>query len=144
VRAGYSASEISFLLPDTQKKFTTSNPKGEVTLVPTNTLGGSLGTIVGLTALSIPSFGPFVVAGTLTTSLKGKTPSGSGSLISSALVSAGISETEAKKYEAALKSGNILIYVGANSDEKVTQATEILKQEGAKDISATRDKVRSV
>lgn len=144
VRAGYSTSEISFLFPDTQKKFTTTGSKGDVTLVTTNTLGGSLGSLTGISAVSIPNYGPFVVAGTLSSAFRGKAPAGSGSLIIPALVSLGIPETEAKKYETALKSGNILLYVVANSDDRVTHATDILKQEGAKDISATREKVRTV
>lgn len=176
VNAGFSVEEISILYPDTHKKFTTTNARGNVVLNDALTssrsssakrgtlavekhtkaseggvagatagglIGGSLGLLAGIGALAIPGFGPFVAAGPLLAALSGSAVGGSLGLIIGALVGAGIPEYEAKKFESALKAGGILIAVQAISEEKVTRATEILKREGAKDVSTTREKVRS-
>lgn len=173
VNAGFASEDISVLYPDTNKRFTTTNSRGEVVLndaltnsqVKRGTLttekhtkapeggvagataggiiGGSLGLLVGIGALAIPGFGPFIAAGPIMAALSGSAVGGSVGLLIGALVGAGIPEYEAKKYEKALKSGNILICVHANTSDQVTRATEILKREGAKDISSTSEKVRS-
>ena len=48
-------------------------------------------------------------------------------------------EYEAKKYEAGLKEGNILISVHTDNDDEIKLANEIMKKEGAKDISSTSE-----
>lgn len=58
-------------------------------------------------------------------------------------IGSGIPEYEAKKYEAGLKEGNILMSVHTNSDDEVQKATDILKKQGAKDISSSKEKASS-
>lgn len=172
--SGFDSEEISMLYPDTHKRMTTLNEDGEIvisrsvphrniTREPLTTekhtkapeggvtgaaaggiLGGSLGLLAGIGALTIPGFGPFVAAGPLMAALSGSAMGGSIGLIIGALVGSEIPDYEAQKYEAALKAGNILICVHTDSVAEVTRAKDILKKEGAKDISVTKEKVKSL
>jgi len=120
------------------------SPEGGVTGAATGgILGGSLGLLAGIGALAIPGLGPFIAAGPIMAALSGSAVGGSVGLLIGALVGSGIPEYEAKKYESGLKEGNILISVHTDSDEEIKLATEIMKEEGAKDISSTREKAKS-
>lgn len=171
--SGFESEEISMLYPDTHKRMTVVNDSGEVVFSkslhnknvnrgPLTTekhtkapeggvtgaaaggiLGGSLGLLAGIGALAIPGFGPFVAAGPIMAALSGSAVGGSLGLIIGALVGSGIPEYEAKKYETALKAGNILISVHTETDADITRAKDIMKKEGAKDISVTNEKVKT-
>jgi hypothetical protein len=106
-------------------------------------LGGSLGLLAGIGALAIPGVGPFIAAGPIIAALSGSAVGGSLGLIIGSLVGAGIPEYEAKKYEAGLKQGLILMSVHADNDEEIKRASDIFKKDGAKDISTTREKAKS-
>ena len=119
-------------------------PEGGVTGAATGgILGGSLGLLAGIGALAIPGLGPFIAAGPLMAALSGSALGGSVGLLIGALIGSGIPEYEAKKYEAGLKGGNILVSVHTDNDEEIKRADDILKKEGAKDISSTREKTKS-
>lgn len=169
IDSGFLSEEISILYPDTNKKMTIVNERGQVEFNRKNVksgslstekrtkapeggvagataggiLGGSLGLLAGIGALAIPGFGPFVAAGPIMAALSGSAVGGSLGLLIGALVGAGIPEYEAKKYETALKAGNILISVHTETDEEVKLAKDIMQKEGAKDISVTNEKVKS-
>lgn len=106
-------------------------------------IGGTLGLLAGIGSLAIPGFGPFIAAGPIVAALSGSAVGGSLGLLIGSIVGAGIPEYEAKKYESGLKAGNILISVHTDNEEEIKKATEIMKKEGAKDISSTREKVKS-
>ena len=57
--------------------------------------------------------------------------------LTGALVGLGIPEYEAKQYEGKILKGNILISVHTETSDEVDRAKEILKREGAEDISYT-------
>lgn len=119
-------------------------PEGGVTGAATGgILGGSLGLLAGIGALAIPGLGPFIAAGPIMAALSGSAVGGGLGLLIGALIGSGIPEYEAKKYEAGLKEGNILISVHIENDEELKRATEIMKKEGAKDISSTKEKAKS-
>lgn len=106
-------------------------------------LGGSLGLLAGIGALAIPGLGPFIAAGPIMAALGGSAVGGSLGLLIGALVGSGIPEFEAKKYEAGLKAGNILISVHADNDEEIKRAKDIMKKEGAKDITTSSETSKS-
>jgi hypothetical protein len=106
-------------------------------------IGGTVGLLAGVGALAIPGLGPFIAAGPIMAALSGSAVGGSVGLFVGALIGSGIPEYEAKKYEAGLKAGNILISVHTDNDEELKRATEVLKREGAKDISSSREKTSS-
>lgn len=171
--SGFSNEDISILYPNRNKEQIRTNERGDVVYDDTSTqknmkkgymttekhtkapeggvagattggiLGGSLGLLAGIGALAIPGVGPFIAAGPLMAALSGSAIGGSLGLLIGALVGSGIPEYEAKKYEAGLKAGNILISVHTDSDAEMNSANEIFKKEGAKDISTTYEKSKS-
>lgn len=119
-------------------------PEGGVTgAAAGGILGGSLGLLAGIGALAIPGFGAFIAAGPIMAALSGSAIGGGVGLLLGALIGSGIPEYEAKKYEAGLKGGMILISVHTDSNEDIKHAIEIMKKEGAKDISSAYEKVKS-
>ncbi|MBA3815711.1 MAG: hypothetical protein H0X29_04165 [Parachlamydiaceae bacterium] len=127
----------------TTEKHTKAPEGGATGATAGGLLGGSLGLLAGIGALAIPGVGPFIAAGPIMAALSGSALGGSLGLLLGALIGAGIPEYEAKKYESGLKHGNILISVHTNSDEEITSASEIMKKEGAKDISSSAEKTKS-
>ncbi|HEV8052940.1 MAG TPA: hypothetical protein VGP47_10650 [Parachlamydiaceae bacterium] len=119
-------------------------PEGGITGATTGgILGGSLGLLAGIGALAIPGLGPFIAAGPIMAALSGAALGGTAGGIIGALIGSGIPEYEAKKYEAGLREGNILISVHAKNDDQIKQISDIMKKEGAKDISTSSEKSRS-
>ncbi len=49
----------------------------------------------------------------------------------------GIPELEAKQYEGKIRAGNILISIHTDNSDERTRAEDILKRDGATDISYT-------
>ncbi len=105
-------------------------------------IGGSLGLLAGIGALAIPGMGPFIAAGPIIAALSGSGVGGSLGLLIGSLVGAGIPEYEAKKYEAGLKDGNILISITARSNELADRAYDIMNKGGAKDLSRSSESVK--
>ena len=105
------------------------------------TVGGILGLVAGVAAITIPGFGPLLVAGPLVASLglTGSTAAVAGSAITGgviggavgglaglvdALTKAGINENDAKDIEASIKNGDVLIAVTTHDTEQF-QVAEI-------------------
>ena len=122
----------------------TKAPEGGVTGAATGgIIGGSIGLLAGIGALAIPGLGPFIAAGPIMAALSGSAVGGSVGLLIGALIGSGIPEYEAKKYEAGLREGNILISVHTDNHEEIKRAEDVMNKEGAKDIASTCEKTRS-
>jgi len=123
----------------TLKKHSKSPEGGTIGAATGGVMGGSLGLLAGIGALAIPGLGPLIAAGPIMGALSGSAVgSGIGFLIG-ALVGSGIPRDEAERYGSRLKGGNILISVHIDridADKEVNRATEIMKEEGAEDISS--------
>lgn len=144
-KKGFETREISILYPNQKaggKDFKLKIEKHSKA-AEGGILEGSLGLLAGIGALSIPGVGPFIAAGPIKGTLSGFAASGSGGLLLGILIGSGVPEFEAKKYESALKQGNILISVRAHDDKEMAFATEIMKKNGGEEISTTREKTRS-
>jgi hypothetical protein len=144
--AGILSGDISVIMPDKHgsKDFAhehnTKAPEGAVVGGASGgVVGGALGLLAGIGALAIPGFGPFIAAGPLMAALSGAAAGAALGGVAGALVGMGIPEMEAKTYEGKLRGGNILLAVHVDSSEEETRAKEILKREGAHDISSTTD-----
>jgi hypothetical protein len=152
--AGFSNNDISALLPDkaSTREFAhqkgTKAPEGAVTGAGTGgVLGGVLGWLVGIGSLAIPGLGPFVAAGPIMAALSGAAVGATAGGVIGALVGMGIPEYEAKRYEARLREGRILIAVHSENSDETKRAKEIFERAGAEDIStageeSVRDKDR--
>ena len=142
--AGFPASEISVLLPDTQGKHdighikATKAPEGATTGAATGGVtGGVLGLLAGIGALAIPGVGPFIAAGPIMAALSGAAIGATTGGVVGGLIGMGIPEIEAKRYEDKLRNGNYLIAVHAKDGNEKDRAKEIFKSAGAEDISTS-------
>ncbi len=144
--AGVAPSDISAIFPDQRgsRDFAleqnTKAPEGAVTGVASGgVLGGTLGLLAGIGALAIPGLGPFIAAGPLMAALSGAAAGGAVGGVVGALIGLGIPEVEAKKYESKLRSGNIVIAVHVDDRDEQKRVEDILKHEGAVDVSTTSE-----
>jgi hypothetical protein len=142
--AGFSDNDISVLLPDkkTTRDFAheqhTKAPEGGIAGAGTGAvLGGAVGWLVGIGALAIPGLGPFIAAGPLMAALSGIGVGAVAGGLTGALIGMGIPEYEAKRYEASLKDGNILMSVHTDDSRERDRAREIFNVNGARDIAYT-------
>src|SRR6478609_790283 len=145
-RAGFSASEISVLLPDNEGKHdighvkATKAPEGATTGAATGGVtGGVLGLLAGVGALAIPGLGPFIAAGPIMAALSGAAVGATTGGVVGGLVGLGIPEIEAKRYDEKLKKGNYLVAVHTDESDDVDRAKDIFKNAGAEDISTVSE-----
>lgn len=144
---GFRNSDISVLMPrmgDTQSFAHEKATKApEATTIGGGTgaiIGGTLGWLVGLGAIaSVPVLGPLVAAGPIMAALSGAAVGGALGGITGALVGFGIPEYEAKRYEAFVKDGGILLSVHADDSDWAHRAKDLLERVGAHDISSTTE-----
>src|SRR4029077_333444 len=115
---GFPASEISILLPDKEGKHeigpvkATKAPEGATTGVAAGGVtGGVIGLLAGIGALAIPGVGPLIAAGPIMAALGGAAVGGATGGIVGGLIGMGIPEFEAKRYDAKIREGNVLISV---------------------------------
>src|SRR3954469_13743242 len=99
--SGFSSSEISVLLPDTEGKHdighvkATKAPEGATTGATTGGVtGGVLGLLAGIGALAIPGVGPLIAAGPIMAALSGAAIGGATGGLVGGLIGLGIPEIE--------------------------------------------------
>lgn len=144
--SGFLSSDISVLLPenlgpkDLVTEKSSKAPEAATTGAGSGVLiGGALGWLVGIGALTLPGLGPFIAAGPIMASLAGVGVGGVVGGITGALIGAGIPEYEAKRYEGRLTKGSILISVHCDKPEEIAKAKEIMKRTGGDDISVSAE-----
>lgn len=140
--AGFSSDSISALMPDkrTTKDFahehSTKAPEGATTGgVAGLGVGAALGWLAGIGALAIPGVGPFIAAGPIMAALGGAAVGTAAGGIVGALIGMGIPEFEAKRYDAKIREGNILLSVHTEDSKERDVAKDIFKRFDADDIS---------
>ena len=140
---GFKSSEVSVLLKDNPQTKNISVQEDAIRGAEKGGLvGGVLGALAGLTALTIPGFGPFVVAGPLLSGLGGAAV---GSVIgglaggSGALTRIGIPKHAASRIESKLHQGAILAAVHSDDPARLDKALRVFKSSGADEIYASED-----
>src|SRR5580693_10179707 len=144
--AGFSNNDVSVLLPDRagSRDFAhehhTKAPEGAATgAVAGGVTAGVLGWLVGIGTLAIPGVGPLIAAGPILAALSGAAAGGAVGGLAGALIGLGIPEYEAKRYEGAIRNGNILISVHTEDSKERDAAKKIFENASAKDISYTAE-----
>ena len=139
--AGFRDEDISVLFPDKQgtRDFAheqhTKAPEGAIGGAGVGgAVGGTIGLLAGIGALAIPGLGPFIAAGPLLATLSGAAAGATVGGITGALVGLGIPEIEAKQYEGKIKSGNILMSVHTDDNDRKKKAKDILQANRATDV----------
>jgi hypothetical protein len=140
---GFRAADISVLLPEDsgskalKHQKNSKAPEGAATGMGAGAMiGGALGWLVGIGALSIPDLGLLVAAGPIIGALAGAGAMGTVGGIAGALIGLSIPEYEARRYEGRLKEGGILMSVHCDDAEWLKRAKSILSLTGAQDIAA--------
>jgi hypothetical protein len=102
------------------------------------TYGGGLGAVAGgISSLLVPGVGPLVIAGAFAAALLGAGLGASVGGVMAALMQAGVDESDARLFEAALRHGGVVLVV--NTDEAhARQAVTILDRNGALDMDEHR------
>jgi hypothetical protein len=142
-QAGFTSDDISALLPDRSgtrdfaHEHHTKAPEGATAGGAVGLgLGAGLGWLAGIGALAIPGVGPFIAAGPIMAALGGAAVGTATGGIIGALVGMGIPEFEAKRYDAKVREGSILISVHTESGHQRDVAKDIFKRNNADDISS--------
>lgn len=132
-QAGFLASDVSVLFPDTRGTHDfahekhTKAPEGAIAGVGAGSVvGGTLGLLAGLGAIAIPGIGPFLAAGPILSLLSGAAAGAAVGGIVGALVGIGIPEIEAKQYAGKIKDGNVLLSVHTANADATDRAKNIL------------------
>ncbi len=143
IENGFRREDISVLFPDNAgtKDFAhekhTKAPEGATAGGGAGVIvGGTLGLLAGIGALTIPGIGPFIAAGPILSALGG---AGAGAVVGGligALVGMGIPEYEAKRYEGMIRQGHVLLSVHCDSSDWVGRAKHVLETTGAEEISS--------
>ena len=140
--AGFVSNDISALLPDKRgtKDFAhehnTKAPEGATAGgIAGLGLGATLGWLAGIGALAIPGVGPFIAAGPIMAALGGAAVGTAAGGVVGALVGMGSPEFEAKRYDAKIREGNILISVHTEDGKQRDAAKDVFKRNHADDIS---------
>jgi hypothetical protein len=137
--AGFRSDDIGLLMQDRGRardladETGTKAGEGAATgALAGGVLGGLAGWLVGIGALAIPGFGPFIAAGALGTALTGAAIGAGVGAVAGALIGMGIPEEEAHWYENEVKGGRTLVTVRA--DGRYDEAQALLRRHGAYDV----------
>ncbi|MBF0314856.1 MAG: DUF3341 domain-containing protein [Oligoflexia bacterium] len=143
---GFRNSDISVLMQsedeaqDFAHEKNTKAPEGIATGATAGLFaGGALGWLVGAGLLLIPGLGPFIAAGPIMATIAGAGIGGAVGGVTGGLIGLGIPEYEAKRYETFVRHGGKLISIHVDNSEWEEKAKNLLKANGAKDISATSE-----
>lgn len=145
-QAGFTNNDISALLPDRRgsKDFAhehnTKAPEGATAGgIAGLGVGAALGWLAGIGALAIPGVGPLIAAGPIMAALSGAAVGTATGGVVGGLVGMGMPEFEAKRYDAKLREGNILISVHAENGKLKDVAKDVFKRNNADDISSASE-----
>lgn len=139
---GISSSDISVIMPDFVANGASKQKQNKAPAAATAgagtglILGGALGWLAGIGAISIPGLGPLVGAGPIMAALSGAAVAGGVGGFIGALIGFGIPEYEARQYEGKLRDGNILVSVHAVDTETAKSVEQILRAEGAQNVNS--------
>ncbi|MEI8234200.1 MAG: hypothetical protein WCH57_05890 [Verrucomicrobiota bacterium] len=137
--SGIPSEEVSVLFaePPSQEP-STKAPEGTATGGTAGfVLGGILGWLAGIGSLAIPGIGPFIAAGPIMAALSGAAVGAAIGGVSGALIGMGIPEYEARRYEARLREGKLLLSVHTEGDEPVERVLQILRTAKAEEIATS-------
>jgi hypothetical protein len=138
---GFRPTDLSVLYPDNSgtKDFAheknTKAPEGAAVGIGAGAIvGGALGWLAGIGALTVPELAPLATAGPVLGAFAGAGAVGLAGGLAGALAGLSMPEYEAKRYRGRLKFGGILVSVHCDNREWVKRAKNILSTTGARDI----------
>ena len=136
--AGFSRADVSVLLPVREAKGD-GHGDGHAEQNDAEALVGGAGLARSSSSLAYPGVAPFTAAGPILDALARLDPKTDP--LFHAMSEMGIPEVEAKRYEAKLEEGNILISIHTSNSEERAVARRIFERAGGDFISYTTEKV---
>jgi hypothetical protein len=133
--AGFCNTDVSMLFPD---QTGAHGFAGQSDSQHEQSVGGALGWLAGIGILSLPERGPHVAAGPIVQAF-GKVSNLAAGAIVAALVTMGLSEPQARHYDAKLREGNILVSVQSDERGQRERAREILTVGGASEVIQSKE-----
>jgi hypothetical protein len=137
--AGFAKSRIGVAMQDRegQRELAestggTTSPAGEgatAGALNEGILGGVVGLLAGVGALTIPGVGPIIAGGALASALAGAGIGAAAGGLMGALVALGVPEDDARYFETGLQEGSLLVTVDAGL--RGLEARQILRASGA-------------
>jgi hypothetical protein len=144
--AGFQNTEVSVLFAenagnkDLALEKNTKAPEGAATGASTGLIiGGALGWLAGIGALTIPGIGPFIAAGPIIAMLSGIGAGGTVGGVVGGLIGSGMPEYEAKRFAGRIRKGGILMSVHCDTAELAKKAKVILGNTGAQDVAESAE-----
>ncbi len=143
---GFRQADISVMYSDKSgtKEFAheahTKAPEGAAAGAATATIGGVVGYLANVGALTMPGLAPLLAAGPIAASLAGVGAAGAAGGLVSALVGLGIPEYEAKRFEGRMREGGILLSVYCDDSGWADRARGILERTGADHVAVAAEK----
>jgi hypothetical protein len=139
---GFRPTDLSVLYPDNsgRKEFAhvknTKAPEGAAAGIGAGAIiGGALGWLAGLGALTVPELAPLATAGPVMGAFAGAGAVGAVGGLTGALTGLRMPEYEAKRYRGRLKFGGILVSVHCDDKDWVKRAKHILTTTGARGVA---------
>jgi len=133
----FSKNDISVLFANQGAKTELSTTKAGSEAVAgagrSSFIGEPLNWVAGIGVQALPGLGPFIIAGPIIAALRAT----AGGDIAGGLISLGISEPEARRYERELDNGSILLSVHTDDAGDIARTKDIFKQAGAQNICAS-------
>ncbi|MEI9976216.1 MAG: hypothetical protein WDO73_31720 [Ignavibacteriota bacterium] len=102
-------------------------------------VGGAMAWFISTQPVTIPALGPLVSAGPILAAMAGAGVGGALGWIVGLLAGSRLTEYVAKRYAGRVRRGGILLSVHCDSPEWCDRAKKVLKDTGARDISAAAE-----
>jgi hypothetical protein len=139
--ANFGQEGISILFQDKRQPQSFANAKNrrtrpnELTQIdPERDIGEGLGWLTGIHGLVLPGVGSFVVSGAIVEALRRMAVDPAIRGIAGRLISLGVPEIEAKRYEVRVMQGYLLLAVRSPHPEEIDEATRIFTNNGGLNI----------
>lgn len=120
------------LTPDAQSGDGLRAPEG---IAVGAALGGALGWIAAIGALTIPGIGAVVAAGPILTALGGAAVGAASGMVAGSFLGLGMSEIEAREFQEAAVRGDIVLAVRVTSLDEQAHAARVLGAHGGERIT---------
>jgi len=149
---GYTSDDVNVLMSDTTRSKYNEEHDGKNTSgnlgVEGVATGGTIGTVIGATAAAIAAIGTsialpglgLIVAGPLLAALAGGGAGAVAGGLIGGLVGLGITESNAKAYESALKEGGVVLGVTPANSEDQSRIKEVFGELDGENIIVTSTK----
>lgn len=141
--AGFRNTDVSVPLPETVSSKdlavvkATKAPEGVAAGAGTGgVLGGALGWLAVLGAVTVPGVGPLLAAGPVVAALAGVGARGALGALTGSLIGLGMPEYEAKRFEGRIRKGGILLSVHCDDSDWAEKAKDTLRATEAEDVSS--------